>query len=219
VGIGDRLRNIQEKAKASANASAAARADKQREADEQRAADEGRRAAEHQRWILGDELAAFDVHTAEEAKIAIEMARARKAEFQTAKRELRSDLADVREEWRSKTAGRISTTGLGRGTGGRIMRGAIQANRRSERMSHANRVNAFSDRRQEYDAAIRALDRLIAELKPMAALAGRSSASRATPTPAEDPTAVLARLADMRDRGLISADDYEAKKRDILQRL
>jgi Short C-terminal domain len=77
-------------------------------------------------------------------------------------------------------------------------------------MTHAENVNEFSDRRQEFDAAIRGLDRLIAELKPMASSAGRKAATPAAP--AEDPTAILARLADMRDRGLISADDYEAKK-------
>jgi hypothetical protein len=35
----------------------------------------------------------------------------------------------------------------------------------------------------------------------------------------DDPAATLERLAGLRDRGLITADEYEAKKRDILERM
>ena len=41
----------------------------------------------------------------------------------------------------------------------------------------------------------------------------------APPAPAEDPTATLERLADMRAKGLISEDDYQAKKVEILGRI
>jgi hypothetical protein len=43
-----------------------------------------------------------------------------------------------------------------------------------------------------------------------------------TPMPRADPdeiTRTLANLADLRDRGAISADDYESKKADLLGRL
>jgi hypothetical protein len=36
---------------------------------------------------------------------------------------------------------------------------------------------------------------------------------------ADDVTRTLANLADLRDRGAISAEDYEAKKADLLRRL
>ena len=35
----------------------------------------------------------------------------------------------------------------------------------------------------------------------------------------EDITATLARLADLRDQGVISSDDYEEKKQELLGRL
>jgi hypothetical protein len=36
---------------------------------------------------------------------------------------------------------------------------------------------------------------------------------------AEEVTAALARLAELRDKGAITASDYEIKKRDLLSRL
>ncbi len=41
---------------------------------------------------------------------------------------------------------------------------------------------------------------------------------RATAVPA-DPAAALAELTDLRDRGLISADEYEAKRAKVVERL
>jgi uncharacterized membrane protein YdbT with pleckstrin-like domain len=41
----------------------------------------------------------------------------------------------------------------------------------------------------------------------------------ARPMTSEEVTATLARLADLRDRGAITPEDYEAKKRDLLARL
>jgi hypothetical protein len=50
-----------------------------------------------------------------------------------------------------------------------------------------------------------------------------SSEPVATPataaTPAEDAASTLERLAGLRDRGLITPEEYEAKKRDILERM
>ena len=52
------------------------------------------------------------------------------------------------------------------------------------------------------------------------------AATSATPAPpaaatmsADDVTRTLASLADLRDRGAISAEEYEAKKADLLRRL
>jgi membrane protein YdbS with pleckstrin-like domain len=39
------------------------------------------------------------------------------------------------------------------------------------------------------------------------------------PAPAEDVTATLAKLADLRDKGVITAEDYEAKKAELLGRI
>jgi len=43
--------------------------------------------------------------------------------------------------------------------------------------------------------------------------------SSAPGTPAEDATATLERLASLRDRGLITAEEYDAKKRELLERI
>jgi hypothetical protein len=39
------------------------------------------------------------------------------------------------------------------------------------------------------------------------------------PTAADDATATLERLASLRDRGLITAEEYDAKKRELLERI
>jgi hypothetical protein len=58
---------------------------------------------------------------------------------------------------------------------------------------------------------------------PPSAGAPSPSPSAATPAPAsmsaDDVTRTLANLADLRDRGAISAEEYEAKKSDLLRRL
>jgi hypothetical protein len=55
------------------------------------------------------------------------------------------------------------------------------------------------------------------------ARASADASAPATPAPAsmsaDDVTRTLANLADLRDRGAISAEDYEAKKSDLLRRL
>ena len=45
------------------------------------------------------------------------------------------------------------------------------------------------------------------------------SAAAPTSMSADDVTRTLANLADLRDRGAISAEEYEAKKADLLRRL
>ena len=58
---------------------------------------------------------------------------------------------------------------------------------------------------------------------PAAAAASAAPAAAASSAPsqmsADDVTRTLASLADLRDRGAISAEEYEAKKADLLRRL
>jgi hypothetical protein len=138
--------------------------EQQRRAEEQAEAD---RQAElrYAEEVFGAELANLDTNTPEEAKYAIKLARLRKRELQAEKKELAAELADERERWRGRQAGRISTVGLGRGTGGRMMRAGVQAKRRGERLEHAGLVNEFSDARQELDRPIALVDRLIIDLE------------------------------------------------------
>lgn len=61
-----------------------------------------------------------------------------------------------------------------------------------------------------------------APMAPPAQVASPASPVAPTPAPApsaEDSAATLARLADMRDQGLITAEDFEAKKAEILRRM
>ena len=44
-------------------------------------------------------------------------------------------------------------------------------------------------------------------------------AAEAARSPADDLGATLERLADLRDKGLITPEEYEAKKRDLLERM
>ena len=44
-------------------------------------------------------------------------------------------------------------------------------------------------------------------------------APEAARSPADDLGATLERLADLRDKGLITPEEYEAKKRDLLERM
>ena len=131
---------------------------------------EAQEVAERQRIaeILGPDLTEMDVSSPEMAVIAIKMARLRKKELQAQKRELAAELADVREQWRDRTAGRYSMVGLGRGTGARMLRAGIQSKRRDERMAHAEVVNQFSDRRQELDYELTVVERFILNLESRA---------------------------------------------------
>ncbi len=54
---------------------------------------------------------------------------------------------------------------------------------------------------------------------PLRAAAPGNSAGSMRPMSPEEITQTLARLADLRDQGAISADDYEAKKSELLARL
>jgi hypothetical protein len=115
--------------------------------------------------VLGADLVNAPADTPAEAKLAIKLARLRKKELQAEKRGLSAQLGDVREEWRRRTAGRYSTTLLGRGKTGRIIRAGVQTQRRGERLQHASQVNAFSDAKQLIDRKIDMVDRVIIELE------------------------------------------------------
>jgi hypothetical protein len=55
---------------------------------------------------------------------------------------------------------------------------------------------------------------------PAEALEAPPPAPVAPPSsPADDATATLERLASLRDRGLITAEEYDAKKRELLERI
>ena len=171
MSIFDRFRSPEERERRERErAEQAAVQERQRAAEqERRAAAEAEAQRAYVQEVLGPELAAMNVESAEEAKVAIKLAKLRKKELQADKRELSSELADHREAWRERTAGRYSTVALGRGTGGRMLRAGIQAKRRSERQEHASTVNAFSDAKQEIDRKIAQIDRFIIELERIAA--------------------------------------------------
>jgi hypothetical protein len=107
----------------------------------------------------------LDPTSVADAKLSIKELRLRKKDLQGRKREIAAELSEERAAWRERQAGRISTIGLGRGTGGRIMRGAIQGKRRGERMQHADIVNEAAARRQDIDDLIDDVDRAIIDLE------------------------------------------------------
>jgi hypothetical protein len=103
-----------------------------------------------------------------------------------------------------------------------MVRGAIQAKRRSEKMSHAEVVNAFSDRKQELDRALAFLDRGIVALQrdwPAGGPVPRDTKAPGSAPSAEDPMAILTQLGTMRDQGLITPAEYEAKRAEVIARI
>jgi hypothetical protein len=73
---------------------------------------------------------------------------------------------------------------------------------------------AGSDRVAVYDGETAA-----AAPEPAAPPPSPAPATDAARNPADDLGATLERLADLRDKGLITAEEYEAKKRDLLERM
>jgi hypothetical protein len=73
---------------------------------------------------------------------------------------------------------------------------------------------AGSDRVAVYDGEAPA-----AVPEPASAPPPPAPAPDATRNPADDLGATLERLADLRDKGLITPEEYEAKKRDLLERM
>jgi hypothetical protein len=60
---------------------------------------------------------------------------------------------------------------------------------------------------------------VIDESAPAAPSPAPAPPEAAPPTPADDATATLERLASLRDRGLITSEEYDAKKRELLERI
>jgi hypothetical protein len=67
--------------------------------------------------------------------------------------------------------------------------------------------------------AVRAADRRRPTGRARCGSAARAPHPAAGPMSADDVTRTLSSLADLRDRGAISAEEYEAKKADLLSRL
>ena len=77
---------------------------------------------------------------------------------------------------------------------------------------------ALLDAKHEYEIEVgggRALQEAVAAAQPPA----RSAGSLRTRISAEELDASLSRLADMRDRGLITQAEFDEKKRELLDRL
>jgi hypothetical protein len=105
------------------------------------------------------------VGNAAEQKLAIKELRLKKKELAAQKRELTANIAAIRAQYRTKVAGRYSTVGLGRGTGGRIIRAGIQAKRRGERMQVDSAVVPIEHKRNAIDSQMILIDRAIARIE------------------------------------------------------
>jgi hypothetical protein len=78
---------------------------------------------------------------------------------------------------------------------------------------------AGSDRVAVYDGETAAAAAAAPEPATPATPPPPAPATEAVRNPADDLGATLERLADLRDKGLITAEEYEAKKRDLLERM
>ena len=162
------------------------------------------------------------VNSAAEAKQAIKELRLIKKDIQAKKKDAQAVIAEHRQAWRERQAGRIPTAGLPRGKFGRMARAGIQGKRRSERMEFDRELQQLEANRDIHDRDIVGVDGIIAQMERYAlenADSPSNPATRENPALGSDHVRALRSLAEMRDADLITSDEYEAKKADILARM
>ena len=154
--------------------------------------------------------------TVEDAKETLDKIKVMKAELQTQKRDINAQLGEIRAEYRERVAHRIPVRG-GRSFLGTMLRGK----RAAERAGTNEDLRPLERRKQAIDEGLVSIDRATAHLKAWIAERGGTFASRARPAKptADDPLTMLDRLAGLRDRGAITAEEYEAKKAELLARM
>ena len=110
----------------------------------------------------------LNINNAAESKLAIKQLRLKKKELATEKREAASEIAGVRAEYRTKAAGRVYM-GRGGGKSGALVRGAVRAKRRGERMAVEESVVPLEEVKRNLDARMNAIDRAIMQIETWAA--------------------------------------------------
>ena len=153
--------------------------------------------------------------TVDDAKEVLQQAKTTKTELQAEKREINAQLAEMRAEYRQRVAHRIPVRG-GRG----FLGGMIRGSRAADRAGTNDKVRPLEQRKAVVEAGLISLDRAIAHLKAWIAERGGGPAERPRAQSApDDPFTMLDRLASLKERGAITAEEYEAKKAELLARM
>lgn len=150
-----------------------------------------------------------------DAEEVVAQLKAQKQTYQADRRELAAQIAEIRADYRATVAHRIPMTRRS-GFLGLMIRGK----RAVERGNANDHVRPLERQKQTLTEALVDIDRAVARLQAwIAANGGPTRKSRATPPRASDPLATIGKLAELRDRGAITEEEYQAKKGELLAKL
>jgi len=164
----------------------------------------------------------FKWSTPAEAKAVIKELKLKRKELVAAKSALSKQIAEIRAAYRSRVAQR-GTKVRGLGGFGKFVRGMQTASRDSDRADTDKAIRPLEAKIAVIDQDVRNLDAGVLQVEQWIAQNPAEPAPKraAAPRAAKEPDVVdqLERLGKLRDAGVITADEFEAKKRDLLDRL
>lgn len=161
----------------------------------------------------------FNWDTPEEAKDVIKQLKLKKKELTAAKAIIAKQIAEVRAEHRSAVAQRGAKMQGGGGLG-KFVRRLQTTTRDHERRTTDNAVKALEAKKSSIDGdimradqAILMVEKWLVENKP------ETPAPKAPRGKQPDVVDQLERLAKLRDAGVLTAEEFDAKKQELLSRL
>jgi len=161
----------------------------------------------------------FSWSTPEEAKDVIKQLKLKKKELAAAKSAITKQIAEVRADHRSKVAQRGAKF-QGGGGFGKFVRRVQTTSRDNERRGADRAIQALEAKKSAFDDDIRRADEAILTVERW--LVENKSEAPAPKAPhGKQPDVVdqLERLAKLRDAGVLTAEEFDAKKRELLDRL
>lgn len=161
----------------------------------------------------------FEWKTPEQAKAIVKQLKLKKKEVMMAKSELSKQIAQVHADHRSRVAKRGSKM-QGGGSIGRIVRAFDTDSRDRYRLATDKAVRSLESKKSAFDADARRIDQAILTVEQW--IVDNKPESLAPKAPrGKQPDVVdqLERLGKLRDAGVLSAGEFDAKKQELLSRL
>lgn len=161
----------------------------------------------------------FQWDTPEEAKAIIKQLKLKRKEMTAAKSDLTKQIAQVRADHRSRVAQRGAKMQGGGGIG-KFVRRLETTSRDQDRRNVDKAVQLLEAKKAGVDGDIRTVDQAILTVeKWIADNLPALPAPRAPRGKQPDVVDQLERLGKLRDSGVLTAEEFEAKKRELLDRL
>lgn len=163
----------------------------------------------------------FKWSTPAEAKAVIKELKLKRRELVAAKSAFSKQIAEIRAAYRSRVAQR-GTKLRGMGGFGKFVRGIQTVGRDADRADTDKAIRPLEARIAAIDSDIRGLDAAVLQVEqwivqnPAEAPPKRTVAPKAGKEP--DVVDQLERLGKLRDAGVLTAEEFEAKKRELLDR-